>query len=91
VRAEADDPHVRQTVATFLAPAQTRPILLAERGSLTIADAGQSRTLDLTREQLRNGAVAYHQIGERVQLRLEVSLPGRRTVSETWESPATGR
>jgi len=70
---------------------QARPIAVAERGSLLISDAGQSRTLDLTREQLRNGAVAYHQIGERVQLRLEVSLPGRRTVSETWESPATGR
>lgn len=69
---------------------QARPIVTAEGGSLLISDAGQSRTLDLTREQLRNGAVAYHQIGQRVQLRLEVLLPGRRSVSETWETSATG-
>lgn len=70
---------------------QATPIVLAERGSLTISDAGQSRTLGLTREQLRNGAVAYHRLSERVQLRLEVSLPNRRSVSETWEESATGQ
>src|ERR1700690_340065 len=70
---------------------QSRPIVLAERGSLTISDAGQSRTLDLTREQLRNGAVAYHRLSEHVQLRLEVSLPNRRSVSETWEAAPTGQ
>jgi len=70
---------------------QSRPIVLAQRGSLTISDAGQSRTLDLTREQLRNGAVAYHRLSEHVQLRLEVSLPNRRSVSETWEASATGQ
>jgi hypothetical protein len=70
---------------------QARPILAAERGSLLISDAGQSRTLDLTREQLRNGAVAYHELSDRVRLRLEVFLPGQRSVSETWESSATGR
>ena len=70
---------------------QATPIVLAQRGSLTISDAGQSRTLDLTREQLRNGAVAYHRLSERVQLRLEVSLPNHRSVSETWEFSATGQ
>jgi hypothetical protein len=70
---------------------QATPIVLAERGSLTISDAGQSRTLDLTREQLRNGAVAYHRLSEHVQLRLEVSLPNHRSVSETWEASATGQ
>ncbi len=67
-----------------------RPIAGAERATLLISDGGQSRTLDLTPEQLRNGAVAYHRLGDRVQLRLEVFLPGRRSVSETWESAATG-
>ncbi len=70
---------------------QAKPIVLAQRGSLTISDAGQSRTLDLTREQLRNGAVAYHRIGDRVQFRLEVFLPNHRSVSETWEASATGQ
>jgi len=70
---------------------QATPITLAERGSLTISDAGRSRTLDLTREQLRNGAVAYHRLSEHVQLRLEVVLPNRRSVSETWESSATSQ
>jgi hypothetical protein len=70
---------------------QATPIVLAERGRLTISDAGQSRTLDLTRDQLRNGAVAYHRLSEHVQLRLEVSLPNRRSVSETWEASATGQ
>ena len=70
---------------------QATPIVLAERGSLTISDAGRSRTLDLTRDQLRNGAVAYHRLSEHVQLRLEVSLPNHRSVSETWEASATGQ
>ena len=70
---------------------QATPIVLAERGSLTISDGGRSRTLDLTREQLRNGAVAYHRLSEHVQLRLEVSLPNRRSISETWEFSATGQ
>jgi hypothetical protein len=70
---------------------QARPIVAAERGSLLISDAGQNRTLDLTREQLRNGAVAYHQLSEHVQLRLEVFLPGRRSVSESWETSTGGR
>ncbi len=70
---------------------QAIPIVMAERGSLTISDAGQSRTLDLTRDQLRNGAVAYHRLSEHVQLRLEVALPNRRSVSETWEASPTGQ
>jgi hypothetical protein len=70
---------------------QARPITIAERGSLLISDAGDSRTVDLTWQQLRHGAVAYHRLSDRVQFRLEVYLAGRRSVSETWESPAPGR
>ena len=70
---------------------QARPIAVAERGSLLISDADQDRTLGLTSEQLRNGAVAYRQLGGRVRFRLEVFLPRHRSVSETWESSATGR
>jgi hypothetical protein len=69
---------------------QARPIAAAERGSLLISDVGQSRTLDLSAEQLRHGAVAYHQLSDRVRFRLEVFLPGRRSVSESWESSASG-
>jgi hypothetical protein len=65
---------------------QARPIAAAERGSLTIWDAGQDHTLDLTAEQLRNGAVAYHEISQRVRFRLEVFLPDHHSVSEIWES-----
>jgi hypothetical protein len=64
---------------------QARPITLAERGSLVITDAGQSRTLDLSVEQLRTGSVAYHKIGNFVVFKLEVFLPAHRSVSETRE------
>lgn len=63
---------------------QARPIALAERGSLTIDDTGQDRTLDLSAGQLRTGTVSYHRIGSHVLFRLEVFLSGRRSVSETW-------
>ncbi len=70
---------------------QSMPIAAAQRGDLVIFDGGQSRTLRLTAEQLRTGTVAYHRLSDRVEFRLEVILPGRRTVSETWESSATAQ
>jgi hypothetical protein len=65
---------------------QARPIAVAERGALTIADAGESRTLDLTAAQLRTASVTYHRLSQHVLFRLEVFLPGHRSVSETWEA-----
>ncbi len=70
---------------------ESRPIAAAERGSLLISDGDQSRTLDLTLEQLRTGAVAYHRLSDKVRFRLEVTLPGHRSVSETWEYSAAGQ
>jgi hypothetical protein len=61
----------------------------AQRGLLLITDGSQTRTLDLSREQLRNGSVTYRKLSEPVRFRLEVILNHRHSVSETWEGEAT--
>ncbi len=70
---------------------QARAVAAAQHASLQISDAGQNRTLDLSASDLRNGAVAYHRMSEHVQFRLEVFLPGRRSISETWDSSEAAR
>jgi hypothetical protein len=57
----------------------------AAGGMLTISDGGQTRSLDLSLDQLRDGSVTYRRLSTRVRLRLEVFLKGKRSLSETWE------
>lgn len=57
----------------------------AQKAFLSINDGGQSRSLDLSLEQLRNGSVIYRRRSGQVTLRLEVLLKGKRTVSESWD------
>jgi hypothetical protein len=61
-------------------------ITAAERGSLTINDGAETRTLGLSRDELREGSVTYHKSSSHVRFRLEVFLKGGRGVSESWES-----
>jgi hypothetical protein len=63
-------------------------VAAAERGLLLITDGDRTRTLDLSREQLRNGSVTYRKMSEQVRFRLEVILKNRHSVSETWEGGA---
>ncbi len=59
----------------------------AERGVLVIADGDQTRTLELSRDQLRHGSVVYRRITDRVSFRLEL-LWGRRSLAESWSYEA---
>lgn len=67
-----------------------RPLEAAELGVLVITDGGQTRSTVLTPAQLRIGSVTYRKVTNQVRFRLEVVLKGHRTVSEGWESAATG-
>lgn len=65
----------------------------ATRARLIITDGDQTRSLELTREQIHNGSVVYRPVTDRIEVRLELSL-GRRTFTETWtyrHSPETTR
>ena len=64
------------------------PIALSNRGLLVITDGDQTRSMDLTPAQLESASVAYRRVNSQVRFRLEVLLKDRRSVSETWESPA---
>jgi hypothetical protein len=65
---------------------RARPIENGGKGLLHIADGGQTRTLELSSEQLKSGSVIYRKMTPQVRFRLEVFLGGGRSVSETWDS-----
>jgi len=58
----------------------------AGSGLLHVSDGDQSRTLELTNEQLRSGSVAYRKVSSHVRFRVEVFLKQNRSISESWES-----
>jgi hypothetical protein len=63
-----------------------RPIENGGNGLLHIIDGGQTRTLELSPDQLKSGSVIYRRMTAQVRFRLEVFLKGGRSVSETWDS-----
>lgn len=62
------------------------PIASARGGQLVITDDDQSRTVELTGPQLRQGSIIYRKVGKQVRFRLEVFLDQHRSLSETWQS-----
>ncbi len=60
-------------------------LLSAEKALLSINDGGQSRSVNLSGEQLKNASVIYRRLSGQVTLRLEVVLKDKRSVSESWD------
>jgi hypothetical protein len=64
------------------------PVRTATRGTLTISEAGASRDVTLTPDELQGGVVLYPNQTGRIRIRLEVFVDGERSISETssWSS-----